>query len=410
MNSSLADGGLPAALPSLRLTIRSEAAATPPSGIAEVFAYGHGRQGLLALWIGESDMATAARIADVAVRSLAAGETFYSAQRGHPEFRAAVARYLARVYADAPAALWSCVPERMFATVGGMHALQIALRLTAGVGDEVLVLAPAWPNFAGAALLSGAKVVEAPLRFASEGHGWRWRLDFDRVEAALTSATRVLVVNTPANPTGWTATREELAALLALARKRGLWIVADEIYGRFVYDAPRAPSFRDVMERDDPILFVQTLSKNWAMTGWRIGWLEAPAELAPTIENMIQYSTSGVPLFAQRAAIAALDDGEDLFLDLKARATINRDLLAKGLSGPNLRFALPDGAFYLFFAVDGILDTRAAALRLVDEAGLGLAPGDAFGPAGQGFFRLSFARAPADIAEAVSRLTCWLTR
>ena len=391
------------------LSIRPEASATPPSGIAEVFAYGQGRQGLLALWVGESDMPTAAAVTEAAFRSLQAGETFYPGQRGHPEFRAAAANYLAGVYADAPSRRWFAAPDRIFATIGGMHALQIAMRLVAGVGDEVVVLAPAWPNFAGAAMVSGARPVEAPLSFSREDGHWRWRLDPDRLTAAITPATRALVINTPANPTGWTASHDELAAILDLARARGLWIIADEIYGRFVYAGERAPSFRDLMEPDDKILFVQTMSKNWAMTGWRIGWLEAPAALGSTIENLIQYSTSGVPLFTQRAATVALTGDDATFQALKTRATASRTVLAQGLGADSrVKFALPDGAFYLFFAIDGVDDTRAAALRLVDEAGLGLAPGTAFGQTGKNFFRLCFARDPAEIGEVVRRLRRWL--
>ncbi len=383
---------------------------TPPSGIAEVFAYGQGRQGLLPLWVGESDMSTPAFVVDAASRALADGETFYPGQRGHPAFRQAVADYLARVYADAPATAWCATPERIVATIGGMHALQIALRLVAGVGDEIIVLAPAWPNFSGAASVSGAGVVEVPLELSGDGSNRRWGLDPERLHAAITPRTRALVVNTPANPTGWTATEDELIALLELARENNLWIVADEIYGRYVYDGVRAPSFRDVMERNDRILFIQTMSKNWAMTGWRIGWLEAPAALGATIENLIQYSTSGVPLFTQRAAIAALTEpAESIFHALRARVTESRALLIERLgASPKLKFAPPAGAFYLFFHVDGVEDTRTAALRLVDEAGLGLAPGAAFGPTGEGFFRLCFARQPQDIAESARRLLHWL--
>ena len=389
--------------------LRAEALDAPPSGIAEVFRYGAGRQGLLALWVGEGDLSTPAFVTDAAARSLAAGETFYTTQRGHPDYREAIARYLLRVYSDAKAGAATCIPERVFATMGGMHALQLALRLVAGVGDEIVVLAPAWPNFAGAALVSGARPIEVPLVFDETGTAPRWRLDMDRLRDAITSATRAIVVNTPANPTGWTATREDLAEILALAREKGVWIVADEIYGRYVYDAARAPSFRDVMEPDDRIFFVQTMSKNWAMTGWRIGWLEAPKEFGPTIENLIQYSTSGVPLFTQRAAIVALDTGEELFATMLERARSSRQVLIDGLRNVDaVQFAVPQGAFYLFFRVAGCTDTRRTALRLVDEAALGLAPGNAFGPHAEGWFRLCFARTPEDTAEAVRRLRGWL--
>lgn len=391
---------------------RPEATEAPASGIVEVFNYGQGRQGLMPLWVGEGDLPTAENITQACIRSLAAGETFYTAQRGHPDFRAAVARMMTRIYGT-PFADGKGVfgPERFFATVGGMHALQLAMRIVAGAGDEAIVLTPAWPNFSGALTISGAKTVEVPLEFARQDAGWRWRLDFERLAAAVTERTRAIVVNTPANPTGWTATPEELRAVLGLARDRGLWVVADEIYARFYYFSPRAPSFHDVMDEDDRILFVNTFSKNWAMTGWRAGWLEAPPALGQTIENMIQYSTSGVPLFVQRGAIEALDNGEDFVALQRARAEAGRAALCDTLGGlESLRFAAPEGSFYLFLSVVGEEDTRKLAFRLVDEAGVGLAPGKAFGNGGEAFLRLCFARDPADIAEAARRIAVWVRK
>lgn len=390
---------------------RPEATDAPASGIVEVFNYGQGRQGLMPLWVGEGDLPTAENITQACVRSLSSGETFYTAQRGHPDFRAAVARMMTRVYGAPFAGKGAFGPERFFATVGGMHALQLAMRIVAGVGDEAIVLTPAWPNFSGALTISGAKTLEVPLEFARIDGGFRWRLDFGRLEAAVGERTRAIVVNTPANPTGWTATPDELRAILGLARERGLWIVADEIYGRFYYAGARAPSFHDVMEEDDRILFVNTFSKNWAMTGWRAGWLEAPPALGQTIENMIQYSTSGVPLFVQRGAIEALDHGEQFVALQRARAEAGRAALCDTLGGlDRLRFAAPEGSFYLFLSVVGEADTRRLAFRLVDEAGVGLAPGKAFGMGGEAFLRLCFARDPADIAEAARRIAAWVKR
>ena len=207
------------------------------------------------------------------------------------------------------------------------------------------------------------------------------------------------------------ATREELAAILDLSRRRGLWIVADEIYGRLAYQGERAPSFHDVMAPDDRILFLQTLSKNWAMTGWRIGWLEAPPALGPVIENMVQYTTSGVPVFIQRAAIAAIEEGEPFIADQIARMRQSRDIICNGLTTTGrVRFAQPEAAFYLFCTVEGHEDTRSLAMRLVDEAGLGVAPGSAFGAGGEAYIRLCFARSPAQIAEATRRFSAWLAK
>jgi aspartate/methionine/tyrosine aminotransferase len=377
--------------------------AVAQSGIVEVFNYGRGRQGLIPLWVGEGDAPTPSFIIDAAKASLDRGETFYTHQRGIPELREWIARYMTRIYA-APGAGFS--PERFFVTIGGMHALDIAARLTIGPGEEALIPSPAWPNFAGAVSLAGGRAVFVPLERGAE----RWRLDVERLASAVTPATRTIFVNTPANPTGFVATLEEIKAVLALARQHGLWIIADEIYGRLTYAGERAPSFHDVMEPDDKILFVQTLSKNWAMTGWRVGWLEAPPELGPTIENLVQFTTSGVPVFTQRAAVAAIEEGEDFLARQVARMHEARDIVSQGLAATGrVSFATPQAAFYLFCAVDGEPDSRALALRLIDEAGVGAAPGSAFGPGGEGYLRLCFARAPAEIAEATGRLARWLT-
>ncbi len=379
--------------------------AVAQSGIVEVSNYGRGRQGLIPLWVGEGDLPTPPFIAEAAKASLDRGETFYTHQRGIPELRASIARYMTSVYGAAPGG-GDFSPENFFVTIGGMHALEIAARLTVGPGEEALIPSPAWPNFAGAVALAGARAA-----FVALERGERWRLDPERLAAAVTPATRAIFVNSPANPTGFVATHEELVAILALARRRGLWIVADEIYGRLTYRGGRSPSFHDVMAPSDKILFVQTLSKNWAMTGWRVGWLEAPEALGATIENLVQYTTSGVPVFTQRAAVAALDEGEPFIAGQIARMCEARDIIARGLAATGrVRFATPEAAFYLFCAIDGEADSRALALRLVDEAGIGAAPGSAFGPGGEGYLRLCFARAPEEIAEATRRFARWLMR
>lgn len=397
--------------PTMLASLRPEARSAPDSGIVEVFNYGRNRQGLIPLWVGESDVATPPFISDAITRSLEAGETFYTYQRGIPELRAAIAAYMTRTYgspfANDEAPFGS---ERFFLTIGGMHAIQIAIRMVAGSGDEVIVPTPAWPNFMGALTAAGATVCQVPLRFAREPDA-AWTLDMAVLKQAITPRTRALVVNSPANPTGWVASLEDCAALLALAREHGLWIIADEIYGKFVYDRPRAPSFHDVMGPDDRVLFAQTFSKNWTMTGLRIGWLEAPAELGPIIENLIQYSSSGVAVPLQRGAEMAITYGDQYLADQVARVRESRDILATALERTGrVAFARPEGSFYLFCRIDGEPDTRALCLRLVDEAGLGLAPGTAFGHGGSDFLRICFARKPADMAEVARRLSGWLDR
>src|SRR6266567_949801 len=228
----------------------------------------------------------------------------------------------------------------------------------------------------------------------------------DRGADAMGPRARALFLVSPSNPTGWTATLDELRIVLSLARRHGLWIIADETYGRFWYGAgERAPSFLDVMEAEDRVLFVNTFSKNWAMTGWRIGWIRAHPALGQVIENLVQYSTSGVATFMQRAAVAALDLGEGFLAHQIARARLGRDILSRALAATGrCRFALPQGAFYLLFRVDGETDTRKLALRLIDEAGVGLAPGTALGRGGSDFLRACFARKSEEMEIAAQRL------
>jgi len=233
----------------------------------------------------------------------------------------------------------------------------------------------------------------------------KWSYDLDAIEAAITEKTKAIIVNSPANPTGAVLSREELIRLRDLSRQHGIWILSDEVYGRFFFAAGTAPSALDVFDADDLLLVVNAFSKNWAMTGWRVGWIVAPVELGQVLENMVQYSTSGVPIFSQRACVVALDEGE-AFLNFQIDlATQARELLVSGLRESNRTIvARPEGAFYLFFGVEGELDSRVLAKRLVDEANVGLAPGSAFGADGEGYLRLCFAGSLERLEQAIERL------
>ena len=371
----------------------------PESGIVEVVNYARGREGLIPLWVGEGDLPTPDFIARAASDALLRGETFYTWQRGIPELRAALSRYYARRFG-------AKLPDEHFYVVGsGMQAIKLAIEALVSPGDDMVYLTPAWPNFAAAAALSGANPIAVQLDFA----GGRWQLDLDRVEAAITPKTRVLFVNTPSNPTGWTATREDLANLLAIARRHDLWIMADEIYALYHYAGGRAPSFLDVMEEGDRIVFVNSFSKNWSMTGWRVGWIVAPPEIGQVLENLIQYSTSGVPQFLQQGAIVALDEGDAFVQANIDKAARNRDVFCDALIATNRVETLkPDGALYAFLKIDGVTDSRLAALDIVDRTNVGLAPGTAFGPGGELFMRACFLRDPAHVAEAADRLACYI--
>jgi aspartate/methionine/tyrosine aminotransferase len=385
----------------LLAALRREARDAPVSAIVEVFNYGREKKDVIPLWVGEGDLPTPDFISDAAVKSLRDGETFYTYQRGLPSLRMALARYHERVYGK------PFDPERFYVTGGGMHAIQIALRLVSGAGDEVVLPTPAWPNIEAAIAIGGAAPKPVAMTFGNAG----WQLDLERLFDAATERTKAIFINSPCNPSGWTASRDEIDAVLAFARKRGLWIIADEVYHRFFYGGSRAPSFYDVVEPDDRVLFVNTFSKNWAMTGWRIGWLAAPPALGQTIENLVQFSTSGVAAFMQRAATAALDQGDGFVESQVERARAGRAIVCDGLAATGrIRLRPPDGAFYLFLAVEGESDTKRLALRVIDEAKVGLAPGDGFGDSGRGFMRLCFLRNAGDLTEATARLANWLKR
>jgi aspartate/methionine/tyrosine aminotransferase len=373
----------------------------PESGIVELANYGRGREGLIPLWVGEGDTPTPSFICEAATRALAAGETFYTWQRGIPALREALARYHTTLYGR------TFAPDEFYVTSSGMQAIQIVLAMVAGASDEVVIPTPTWPNAAAAAGIIGARVIEVPMSFGNGG----WALDLDRLGGAITDKTRALFIVSPSNPTGWTASLADLSALLALARRHGLWIVADETYARFWYgECPRAPSFFDVMAPEDRILFVNTFSKNWAMTGWRVGWIVAHPSLGQVIENLIQYATSGVAQFMQRAAVAALERGEGFVTHLTERARRGRDICLEGLAATGrCRFSSPQGAFYLFFSVDGEPDTRRLCMRLIDDANVGLAPGTAFGAGGEHFVRLCFAREAAQLQTAIGRIATALS-
>lgn len=387
-------------LSSLIGRLSPQARNAPESGIVEIFNEGWGRDDLIPLWAGEGDLPTPDFIVEAAKASLDRGETFYTYQRGIPPLREALAVYHEGLYGK------PFSPERFLVTGSGMQAIQLAVQAVCRSGGEMIVPTPAWPNITAAIEIHGARAVSVPMRETEDG----WQLDLEDVEAAITPRTRALFLNSPCNPTGWVADKALLTAFLDLARRHGLWIVADEIYALFHYgEGDRAPSFYDIAEEDDQIVFVNSMSKNWAMTGWRVGWISAPAALGQVFENLIQYSTSGVPSFSQWGAVAALTSGETFLKDQVARARGGRDCVVNGLRAINrVRVLPPQGAFYLFFSVDGVSDTRRFALDLVNQTGVGLAPGTAFGAGGEQYLRLCFARNHAHLEEAMRRINAWL--
>ena len=372
----------------------------PGSRIREVANEGLGRADVLAFWFGESDEVTPEAVRDAAARSLAAGETFYSHNLGLPELRDAVSRYASSLHGAIDV-------DRVVVTSSGVTALMLAMQMLVGAGDEVVAVVPVWPNLTAQPAILGARVTRVALRPVRGA----WQLDIDELKASVTARTRVLLVNSPNNPTGWTLTRAEQQALLDHCRSTGTWIVADEVYERLHFDgAPAAPSFLDIASPEDRLVVVHSFSKSFLMTGWRLGWLVMPPSLVPHMGKLLEFNTSCASVFTQRAGIVALQRTADVTPRVVAHLKACRDTLVPLLQAvPGVRVAPARGGMYAFFQLDGHPDSLVTAKRLVAEAGLGLAPGNAFAPEAQGWLRWCFASKDlVRLGQGVDRLKGWL--
>jgi aspartate/methionine/tyrosine aminotransferase len=387
--------------------IRPSISALPASRIREVANAGIGRSDVLKFWFGEGDQVTPAFIREAAKAALDAGQTFYNHNLGIEDLRAALAAYANRLHAPAR----PVTVDRIAVTSAGVHALSLIDQTLIDPGDRVAIVTPVWPNLTAMPRIMSADVVRVPLA-CREG---RWSLDLQRLLDAATPGTRMVLVNAPNNPTGWTMPRADWVALLEHCRRHGIWLVADDAYERIVFDPAltangHAPSVLDLVDPDDRYISANTFSKSWTMTGWRLGWMVAPREFIAQVGKVIEFNTSCAPPFVQQAGIVAVRDGEPLVAATVARLRGSRDLLVRELATlPGVEVAPPPGAMYLFFKVAGFSgDSLAFAKRLVAEAGLGLAPGVAFGPEGEGYLRWCFAASDALLLQGAERLRAFL--
>lgn len=375
---------------------RSVLGALSPNQGAELLRYGWTKPGILSLGQGEGSLKTPDFIAEAASRAMSEGKTFYAPVLGVPEFRQEIANYYARIYG------LNIPTNRVYATTSGTTAMHLALTAVLDEGDEVVAVTPIWKNLLGAIELAQAKTVQVPLENPdNEG----WTLDLDKLFDAVTHKTKVILIVTPSNPTGWVMPKEQIMAVQEFARMRGIWIIADEVYGRIVYDGSYAPSFLETAEEDDRLFTVNSFSKSYAMTGWRLGWLVGPACAENKIRDIALYDNMGPPTFAQYGGIAALRYGEEFIAKQLTLWRANRDMVMDRFAAhPKIRMPLPQSTFYGFFTVDGQPDCLKLARHLIDEVGLSLAPGCAFGRTCAGYLRLVFAVSPDKMSEALDRL------
>lgn len=353
-------------------------------------------EGVIPLWYGEGDLVTPAFVREAAKAAFDDGHTFYIPNmRGMAVLNEALAEYQARLHGR-PFAL-----DRSTVAPGGMHALYLALELLVDLGTNVVYVEPQWPNTHNAIHLIGGEPRPVPLGFDTD-----WRLDLDRLFDRCDARTRAIVFSSPANPTGWTATPEELRALLEFSRRTGIWIVADEVYARLYFDGPVAPSLLQMAEDDDRVIAINSFSKAWAMTGWRVGWITHPPGVADQIAAMTQYMNSGTAGAIQAGAAAALRQGEPLVAQVRDRVKTGLDIAYERLSTiPDL--VLPDkprGGMYAFFALRGEPDATAACTRILEQARVGLAPGSLFGEASRAFLRMCVFRDAEQIRTALDRM------
>ncbi|MEZ5918484.1 MAG: pyridoxal phosphate-dependent aminotransferase [Alphaproteobacteria bacterium] len=364
----------------------------------EMMSYAAGRQNMITLAQGEGEMPTADFIVEAAVKAMQDGRTFYGPALGQDALREALSAYYARIYGlKIPAG-------RVFITPSGTTAMHLSLSALVDEGDEVVAITPIWKNLLGAIELTRAKTQQVPLDYDDETD--EWRLDLNKLFAACTPRTKVILVVSPSNPTGWSATKAEMEAILDFARNRGIWVLSDEVYGRLVFSGRvRAESFLDIAKEDDLLLVVNSFSKSWAMTGWRLGWIVGPAAAESKIRDVALYNNLCPPTFTQYGAIAALEQGEDVLKRQLALWQSNRDMLVDRFKAMgNVHMSRPRATFYSFFKVDGHPDCMSLTKKLVDEAGLLLSPGCAFGKTSTGYVRMCFAVSEAKLTEALNRM------
>jgi aspartate/methionine/tyrosine aminotransferase len=374
------------------------------SKIREVANAGMGRPDVLAFWFGESDEVTPDFIREAAIESIRRGETFYAHNLGLPELREAVSAYTSRLHGPVGA-------ERIAITSGGVNALMLAVQMLVEAGDDVVAVTPVWPNLTAQPVIMGGSLRRVSLK-PQDG---AWKLDVAELLDAVRPGTKLLIVNAPNNPTGWTLSRDEQQAILEHCRRTGTWILADEVYERLYFeptDNRCAPSFLDLATPDDRLVVAHSFSKSFLMTGWRLGWLVMPAAMTHAMGKLIEFNTSCASVFTQRAALAAVTRTDEVTPRVVAHLKQCRDTLVPRLRAlPRVELAMPAGGMYAFFKLDGYDDSLALAKRLVAEAGLGIAPGNAFAPEAQGWLRWCFASKDlARLDRGVERLEAWLRR
>lgn len=363
---------------------------------AEILRYGWQRNDVISLGQGEGCAPTPDFINDKTYEALKEGKTHYGPVLGQPALRQEIGHYYKKIFNIT-------IPQnRVFITGSGTTAMHLALTSILDAGDEVVAVTPIWKNLLGAVEIAQGTTHKVPLRY-QEGGGWS--LTVDDLLNAVTSATKAILIVTPSNPTGWVMSKGEMEKVLAFTRERGIWIVSDEVYNRSYYGHTHAPSFLEVAQEDDQVMTVNSFSKSWAMTGWRLGWLVGPSFSEGIIRDLALYDNMGPPTFTQFGGIEALRNGEAFIKEQMDLWQDNLDYLYKRFAkNPKIHMEKPASTFYAFFKVEGEDDCLELAKRFIDEGGVSLAPGCAFGKDCRGWIRLCFAVSRDKLTKALDRI------
>ena len=384
-------------------SVASSALQVPHSRIRELAEMAMGMDGVLKLYFGESNVPTPDYIKHAAQQAMTDGYTFYTENAGMPSTRKALASYYRKLHG-----VEIDPSTEIVVTASGVQGLNMGIRCTLDPGDEAIVLTPAWPNGSAIVQMSNAVVKQIPQPLVNG----RYEIDFDALEAAVSSRTRLLLFTSPSNPLGWAATSDDQDRLLEFSRRHSLWLMADEVYERLYFaDSQVAPSILKKCTREDAVIVVNSFSKTYSMTGWRLGWIVARRDLAARAAQLNEFVISHAASFTQRAAETALATGEAQIADMLQTLKANRDYCAAALAKmPGLTVPSPEGAFYLFPKVEGLTDSFEFCKRILLETKVGLAPGVAFGSGGEGSIRICYAAEMKILIEAMSRLGDFMSR
>jgi aspartate aminotransferase len=365
------------------------------SPLVQIATLAESMPGALKLCYGESDLPTPEFISRASYDASLAGHTFYTHTAGYSELREAIAEKVLELHGV------SYGPSEIMSTVGASMAIYAAVRACVSTGDNAIIVSPAYAIFRNAVTLSGGQPRPVPLVRDRDG----FRLDLDRVRGAIDDRTRMLIVNSPSNPTGWMITPDEQRRLYDIAQQHDLMLLSDEVYERLVFDQSVAPSFARLAPSKENLIVVNSFSKTYSMTGWRLGWAQSNARVIRAMYTAVEFMTSNPSAMIQQAGIVALRDGEQSVRELRDHFTKRRAQVMSALAAmPGFEVSPPAGAFYAFPRVEGLTDSAAFAMTLLRETGVALAPGSAFGAGGEGHVRLCFAASEAMLTDALERI------